>query len=251
MNLCLVHASEYLQCFHLNVHYKSEKTNIVLNALSWLASCEYQLESDEFSLDILYLSFIFIYVNILIKMSLKFCQCILNRYIKKSCWQQVIDIIQCNNTLNSDNAATLSYVCIKELLYYKDIEKKHQLCISTYLYEKVFILVYDFMNYLEYICTHKKIIDNLYLSDLLKHFHEYIHYCSQCQLMQTFKYSFYKFMQFILTSLQLFHILMIDFIFVLSDLKSFNNYDIIFLVTDKFSKTVIFISEWKIMTAKN
>ena len=107
------------------------------------------------------------------------------------------------------------------------------------------------MSHSEYVYTHKRLIDNLYLSDLSKHLHEYIHHCSQCQLMQTFKYNSYEFMQFIFTSLQLFHILMIDFILVLLDLKSSDNYDIIFSITDKFSKMMIFISEQKIMTMKN
>jgi len=34
LNLYLIQASEYLQCFCLNVHYKSEKSNIISDALS-------------------------------------------------------------------------------------------------------------------------------------------------------------------------------------------------------------------------
>ena len=240
LNLCLVCASEYLQHFHLNIHYKSEKTNIISNALSWLASHEYQLKFNESSFDILHLFFISIYVNILVKMSFNFCQCILDRYIKKSHWQQIINIIQHNNALDSGNAATLSYMCIQELLYYKDIKKRHQLCIFTYLYEEVFILAHNFMNHLRYVHIHEKLTDNLYLSDLSKHLHEYIHHCSQCQLMQTLEYSSYEFMQSIFMSSWLFHILTIDFILILFTLSDRHN--TIFFIIDKFSKTVIFIS---------
>ena len=251
MNLHLIYASEYLQCFCLDIHYKSEKTNIILNALSWLASHEYQLESDESSLDVLHSSSVSIYVNTLIKMSFKFHQCILDRYIKKSHWQWVIDMIQHNDVLNSSNATTLPYVCIWGLLYYKDIEKKHQLCISTYLYEEVFVLAHNFMNHFRYVHMHERLTDNLYLSDLSKHLYEYIHHCSHCQLMQTSRHSSYEFMQSIFTSLWSFHILTIDFILILPASGSPDNYNIIFSVTDKFSKTVIFISEQKIMTVKN
>jgi hypothetical protein len=57
LNLRLVRASEYLQRFQLKIQYKSEKTNIIPDALfrllssnnvhERLASREYQPESDE------------------------------------------------------------------------------------------------------------------------------------------------------------------------------------------------------------
>ena len=96
---------------------------------------------------------------------------------------------------------------------------------------------------------HKHLTDNLYLFDLLKHLYEYIHHCLQCQLIQTSKCSFYEFMQFIFTLLWLFHIFTINFILVLLTLSDRHN--IIFFVTDKFSKTIIFISGQKTMTMKN
>jgi len=33
LNLYLIQASEYLQCFYLNIHYKFERSNIILDAL--------------------------------------------------------------------------------------------------------------------------------------------------------------------------------------------------------------------------
>ena len=181
-------------------------------------------------------------------MSLKFWKHVLEDYIKKSCWQCIIDMIQKNDSLNV-NTATLSYVQIWGLLYYKNIEKKHHLCISSYLYEDMFTLTHDFIDHPEYAWTHKWLIDSLYLSDLSKHLHQYIQHCSQCQLMQTSKHSLYELMQSILTSLQSFHILTIDFILVLSILS--DRYDTVMSVTDKFSKIIMFIPEWKIFTVKN
>ena len=40
LNLRLIRASKYLQRFHLNVRYKTNKSNIILDALSRLASRE-------------------------------------------------------------------------------------------------------------------------------------------------------------------------------------------------------------------
>lgn len=56
-------------------------------------------------------------------------------------------------------------------------------------------------------------------------------------------------MQSILMSSQSFYILIINFILIL--LTSSEDYNTILLITDKFSKTVIFISDWKTMTAEN
>ena len=68
-------------------------------------------------------------------------------------------------------------------------------------------------------------------------------------LMQTPQHLLYELMQLILTSLQSFHVITIDFILIL--LLSSEEFDSVMLITDKFSKTVILISEQKTMTAKN
>lgn len=90
---------------------------------------------------------------------------------------------------------------------------------------------------------HEFFTDSLYLSDLLKHLHDYIQYCSQCKVMQTSQHHLYKFLQSILTSFRSFHVLIIDFIFILLISSSSDSYNTILLVTDKFSKTVTLILE--------
>lgn len=214
-------------------------------------SQQYQSESDEFSLNVLY-NTIFTFVNNFVKLSSEFWQHILNNYVKKVQWQHIVSIIKQNNTLKSvSNVIMLLYICVWDLLYYKNIEKSYQLCISSYLYREVFALTHNFMRHLEYVRMHEWFTDNLYLSDLSKHLYEYIHHCSQCTLIQTSQHSLYRFMQSILTSSQSFHILIINFILILLLLSSSDDYNTILSVTDKFSKTVIFISEWKIITAQN
>ena len=110
-------------------------------------------------------------------------------------------------------------------------------------------MIHDFMKHSDYAYTHEWLIDNLYLSDLMKHLYDYIHHCSQCKLMQTSKHYSYKFMQFILTSLWSFHVFTINFILVLSVLLNESN--IILSVINKFSKTVIFISKQKNLTTED
>lgn len=151
-------------------------------------------------------------------------------------------MIQKNENLNI-NAAKLSYICIQDLIYYINIEKNYCLCLFTYLYEEVFALMHNFIKHLNYKYTHKQLTDNLYLSDLLKYLYKFIWHCSQYQYMQTLQHHFYELMQSIFISSQLLHILIINFILVLSISQSFNNYNTILSVIDKFSKIIIFISE--------
>ena len=108
LNLQFIQTFKYLQQFCLNIHYKSDKINVVLNILSYLTSCELNwFELNELSFDVLHI-FIFIYANTFIKISSKFWQCILDSYIKKFHWQEILNIIKWNKIL-SINAATLFY----------------------------------------------------------------------------------------------------------------------------------------------
>ena len=249
LNLQLIHTSKYLQWFCLNIHYKFSKTNIISDTLSRLASCDYQSELNKLSLNALHTSVLSMYANTLVEIFSAFWEQIIQDYTEPH-WKQVIDMIEWNNNLNT-NAAALSYTWIQNLMYYKDIEKNYCLCILSYLYKNIFIIVHDFMSHSDYVQTHKWLTDSLQLSDLLKYLYKYFWHCSQCQLMQTSWHHLYELMQSILTSSQLFHILTINFILALSTSLSSDNYDTILLVTDKFSKIITLISRQKIMMTED
>jgi len=97
LNLRLVRASEYLQCFWLKIRYKSGKTNIIPDALfrllssnnvhEQLASREYQLKSDESILKALQADVsITTYAETLMKVSFRLQQRLKNNYAKESRW---------------------------------------------------------------------------------------------------------------------------------------------------------------------
>ncbi len=65
------------------------------------------------------------------------------------------------------------------------------------------------------------------------------------------QYKSYDAMQSIIMLLQLFYTITINFILVLSTFKSFNQFNINILITDKFSKTIILIFNYKTMTDEN
>lgn len=235
LNLWLVHVSEYLQWFCLNIHYKPDLTNIVPDTLSCLTSHEYWPESDKFTLNTLHAFTVSMYTNTLVELSFKFQTRVLEDYTTKTHWQHMTNMIWQNDVLNS-NTTKLLYTWIQGLLYYKNIKKGYCLCISTSLYKKVFIIAHNFMKHHRYTHTHKWLMNNLYLSDLSKHLHKYVCYCLQCQLMQTPHHWSYESMQSIIMPSQSFHVITIDFILKLLTSLLSEKFDTVLSVTDKFSK---------------
>ncbi len=208
LNLRLIRASEYLQRFRLDIRYKPGKSNIIPDALSRLASREYQPESGEFTLDALHAQ-LPTYANSLVEMSSAFRDEILHGYSTEPRWKRIVESIERNKELD-DNAANLPYARVRDLIYYKDIEKGYRLCIPSYLYGKVFAIAHDSMGHPGYSRTHEKLTDSLYLSDLSKQLHAYIRNCPQCQANQTSQHSPYGSMQPILTPPRPFHVLTVD-----------------------------------------
>jgi len=184
LNLRLVRASEYLQCFWLKIQYKSEKTNIIPDALfrllssnnvhERLASREYQPESDESILKALQADVsTTTYAETLMKVSPELQQRLKNNYVKESRWGQILKMLNDNNTLGL-NVVKLPYELKDRLVYYKDIEKKPCLCISHSLHDEVFKLAHDEMRHSEYTHMHERLTDTLYIYDLFKNLHKYL-----------------------------------------------------------------------------
>ena len=70
----------------------------------------------------------------------------------------------------------------------------------------------------------------------LKKIRRYIEHCLNCQFIQTKKHRPYNELMFIIFPFQFFHIIAIDFIFVL-----FGELNSLFNVTDKFIRKIVFI----------
>ncbi len=52
-----------------------------------------------------------------------------------------------DNEALEDNAATLPYIAIRDLIYNRDIEKGLRLCVPTTLYKEVSALAHDEMGH--------------------------------------------------------------------------------------------------------
>jgi len=170
-------------------------------------------------------------------------------YTEELKWKCILQILKRNNALRF-NVTRLLYEIRDDLIFYKDLEKEPHLCILKSLYDRMFKIVYDDIDYSEYAQIHERLINLLYFYDLSKNLYEYIQHCLQCQLSQTLHYKSYDVLQSIITSSYSFHTLTIDFILTLSLSKS-DKYNTIILVTDKFSKAITLISDWDIITAED
>lgn len=80
------------------------------------------------------------------------------------------------------NAIKLSYKLINDLLYFDNDEKDFHLCISNFIKIKIFKLMYNEMNYSEYVYTHERFIKKLYIHNIIIKFYKFIRYYSHYQL---------------------------------------------------------------------
>ncbi len=94
-------------------------------------------------------------------------------YVEELKWKHILQILKRNNALRPD-ITRLSYEIRDDLIFYKDLEKELCLCILKSLYDRMFNIAYDDIDYSGYAQIHKRLIDLLYFYDLLKNFHEYI-----------------------------------------------------------------------------
>jgi len=70
-------------------------------------------------------------------------------YAEELKWECILQILKRNNVLRSDTARLL-YKIRDSLIFYKDLEKEPHLYIIKNLYNRMFKIVYDDIDYLEY-----------------------------------------------------------------------------------------------------
>ena len=105
---------------------------------------------------------------------------------------------------------------------------------------EVFKLAHDEMRYSDYARTHKRLIEKLYIYNIITKLYEFIRHCSHYQLNQISRHKSYDSLQSIFSSTKSFHTLIIDFILTFPKSLS-DECDCILSMIDKFSKIIIFI----------
>ena len=162
LNLKLMRVSIYLSQFDLNIRYRSEKSNVVPDALSRLPSNAITKNQniDVLNIESYHSSIIDVsltnhaFQDTLVVMSAEFRQKIVNDYKNKS-WSIIIEMLtnlsnRIKNELQSEQSninprsikTEIDFVMQKELLYHKS-NNKLRLCISAAFEKDIFQIAHD------------------------------------------------------------------------------------------------------------
>ena len=150
---------------------------------------------------------IVVYYIILIKIFDDFKSKLKNVYITNDYWKKVLKIIKSQVNNNNFESIDKNVVVIdneinvvddinivneqfcdirfklrNELIYYVFDENKKRLYVSIILEQKIFRLIYNLNNYNDFYRIYNRIINSIYIRQLIKRLHDYIDYCSKYQL---------------------------------------------------------------------
>ena len=130
-----------------------------------------------------------------------------------------------------------------EIIYHVDSNAR-RLCISISMKHEIFQFAHDVNQHFDVHRCYERIASILYVSRLFKKIRKYIKHCSICQLTQIKRHRSYDELNSIISSSTSFHIIIMNFILVLS-----NDFDALFIVICKYSRKVIFIVDKKTYNA--
>ena len=82
------------------------------------------------------------------------------------------------NIALKDNTTRLLYKLINNLLYFDDLKREIRLYILKTLKYEILRLAYNEIKYLDYARSYKKLIDNIYIFNLIIKLYKYLRYCS-------------------------------------------------------------------------
>ena len=124
-----------------------------------------------------------------------------------------------NNLKNWINFKNLRFKYRDDLVYYlSDNElndNRKRLYIFKKFVENIFVLIHDRLNHCDYHTTYDRIMISFYIKKFSRKIQIYIIHYLQCQLNKIIKYLFYNLLQSIQSFAISFHIIIINFIFVL------------------------------------
>ena len=243
LNLRLIRVSKYIQKFSLQIRHKSEKLNIVSNALFRLFSVKSEIfdNINDEELNVFHATSV--------EMNAKFKAKILQEYKENPDW------IKISKVLNNSSHFVLLFIRENELIYRKETDTditsflSRRVCAFFAVLQDIFDIIHDFNDHSDFDKSYELIMFVWYIRDLIKHFKHYLKHCSKCQINQTRKHKSFESLQFILSSSTLFYVITIDFVLVIS--SSHTELNNVMSVTCKFSKKITIVLEKDIWTAKD
>ena len=266
LNLRLIRAFVYLFQFDLDVRYKFDKTDIVLDTLFRLLT----IDSTKLSKSCIQRSLQMFSAESciwkksfqisLIVMTNDFKKKLVSEYAADASWIKIIktiknfrkrleieskisEITRSKNRSRYENErhTNMNFVLRDDLIYHR---KRQRLCISSFLNKKIFDLTHNKNQHFEINRCYARISESLYVSHLFKKLRQYISHCFDCQLNQIKRHKAYEEFLSIKSSAIFFHTISIDFIMTIS--KKMNT---LLTIICKFFKRVIILIDRIIFSA--
>ena len=123
-----------------------------------------------------------------------------------------------------------------ELLYHIIDDNHRRFCISTTCETNIFRITHDENQHVDRHRCYQNITNIMYVSRLFKKFRFYLKHCFNCQLNQIKRHKFYEKLIFIFNSSKSFHIIIMNFV-----INLFDEFDVLFTMTNKFSRRCLLI----------
>jgi hypothetical protein len=162
----------------------------------------------------------------------EFKENIKKEYNNKDKWQEIYKCLRFYS-----GQIELFLINDDDLIYYENFSNSRQyLCIPKNFEKKIFRIIYNEYDYINFYRAYDRIRASLYLYRLIKRFRTYIEYCSKYRIYQTFRYKFYGALKSIISPFIPFYIIYGDFVLELP--VTVNDINIAFTLINKFIKRI-------------
>ena len=246
LNLRLIKAFDYIQRFEIELRHKSDKQHIVFDVFSRLVNINIGTAFEKGELNALFIA-------ALVKMKKNFRQKLVVDYSTDLNWKKIFSVFDQQNK-NDVNVVKLSFYRENGLIFRFDgyitdshVYEFHRFCISQSVIQNIFVAVHD-DSHSGFVRCYDKITVFYYIRDLFKYLRDFLKHCFKCQAYQTRRHKFYDSLQFIFTSNIFFHIIIIDFILILSRSRV-GQFDCVMPISCKYFKRIVLIPDKNTWTA--
>ena len=135
----------------------------------------------------------------------------------------------------------IEFILKNNHVYFVFEDTTSRFCISWFMKKIIFAATYDENYYCDFHRVYVRIFEFLYIKHLIKKFRRYIKHCKKCIENQIVKHAFYDELHSIKSIVLSFHIIIIDFIFALSE--NLNDMNVVFITIDKFFKRISLLTK--------
>lgn len=243
LNMKLIRASIYLSQFRLEIRHRSEKSNIVSDALSRLTTRKHSM-IDNLNLKQDSVSCNFVESEILTIVFDDFKQKLIIEY-KMNSWANITRSLQKlearlkkKNVFKIKSSHSDSDFSIRDDFIYLMKDSKSRLCISENCEKKIFKAAHDQNFHVEHHRVYERLMKSVFISRMSRKLHFYIKHCSSCQLNQIKRHLSYEKLISIFSLALSFRKLIMNFIVTLSEVTNF-----VLTITCKTSKRLTIIFE--------